>query len=139
MSLLRISTPILMWVLMICIVSFLLGDRIVPMLTKQKNYIFYNEIKKAPGLFSVVNTNRIWYRSKNSIFNIKTLNVEGTRAQGLTLYFFSEGWELLQMMTASEVDFSGSQWVLKDGSVTVFTSDSSFPLTSNFKTKSIQM
>jgi len=139
MSLQRVTAPLLMWVLVICILSFLVGDRIVPMMTKQKNYIFYNEIKKNPGLFSVVKTNRIWYRSKNAIFNIKTLNVEGTKAQGLTLYFFDEAWDLLQMMTASDVDMTGPQWILKDGSVTVFSSDSSFPLTSNFKTKSIKM
>lgn len=140
MSLARISSPLLMWVLAICMVNYFIGDRLVPALTKQKNYIFYNEIKKTPGLFSVVKTNRIWYRSKNSIFNIKTLNVQGTRAQGLTLYFFDDAWDLMQMMTAEEVDMSvRSKWTLKNGSVTVFSSESSFPLTSNFDTKTIQM
>ncbi len=140
MSLVRITSPLLMWVLGICMVNYLIGDRLVPTLTKQKNYIFYNDVKKTPGMFSVVKTNRIWYRSKNGIFNIKTLNVQGTRAQGLTLYFFDDTWELMQMMTAKEVDMSiGSKWILKDGSVTVFSSESSFPLTSNFDTKSLQM
>lgn len=140
MSLVRVTIPLLIWVMGICVVNYLIGDRLVPTLTKQKNYIFYNEIKKTPGLFSVVKTNRIWYRSKNAIFNIKTLNVQGTKAQGLTLYFFDDAWELMQMMTAEEVDMSvGSKWILKDGSVTVFSGESSFPLTSNFDTKSIQM
>ncbi len=140
LSLTRISAPLLMWVLSICIVSYLIGDRVVPMLTKQKNYIFYNEIKKNPGLFSVVKTNRIWYRSRNAIFNIKTLNIQGTKAQGLTLYFFDDAWDLIQMMTAEEVDLSvGSKWELKNGSVTIFSGDSSFPLTSNFESKTIQM
>ncbi len=140
MSLIRIAAPLVTWVLFVCIVSYLIGDRLVPALTKQKNYIFYNEIKKTPGLFSVVKTNRIWYRSKNAIFNIKTLNVQGTKAQGLTLYFFDDSWDLLQMMTAAEVDIlAGSKWILKGGSVTIFSGDSSFPLTSSFDTKSIQM
>ncbi len=109
------------------------------MMTKKKNYIYYNDIKKQPGLFSVIKTNRIWYRSKNSIFNIKTLNNEGTKAQGLTLYFFSEGWNLLQMITAEDVDLNGASWNLKKGSITVFSTNSSFPLTSEFKTKTIKM
>jgi lipopolysaccharide export system permease protein len=37
------------------------------------------------------------------------------------------------------VDLKGSQWELLDGSVTLFTEDSSFPLTSSFKSKTIVM
>ncbi|MGZ3798506.1 MAG: LptF/LptG family permease, partial [Pseudobdellovibrionaceae bacterium] len=103
------------------------------------NFILYNDIEKKPSLFSVVKTNKIWYRSKNAIFNIKTLSVKGDRAQSLTLYFFSPDWDLLQMITADKVELNGNSWNLIDGSVTVFTGNSSFPLTSQFKTKKIIM
>jgi len=43
------------------------------------------------------------------------------------------------MITAKEVDLSGSKWQLHDGSVTLFTEDSSFPLTSQFKLKTVVM
>jgi lipopolysaccharide export system permease protein len=139
MSLLRIATPLLLSVMFISTVFYFISDQIVPSMTRQKNYIFYNEIKKMPGMFSVVKTDRIWYRSKNSIFNIKTLNPEASKAQGLTLYLFSDSWNLLQMITANNVEIHGSQWRLLDGSVTLFSSDSSFPLTSTFKEKQIAM
>ena len=160
-SLLRISAPILVLVMALSVLSFVLSDRIIPSLTRQKNYIFYNDIKKNPGMFSIVKTNRIWYRSKNEIFNIKTLNIEGTKAQGLTLYTFDENWDLQRMITADSVDLKDEnrkpqakeidpkavgpkapeqyQWGLKNGTVTVFYKDSSFPLTSTFKTKTIVM
>jgi lipopolysaccharide export system permease protein len=159
-SLLRISMPILVLVTFLSGLSFVLSDRIIPMLTRQKNYIFYHEIKKNPSLFSIVKTNRIWYRSKNEIFNIKTLNLEGTKAQGLTLYTFDEDWNLQRMITADEVDLKAEakpksaaddvpegapkvrdqyQWSLKNGTVTVFYKDSSFPMTSTFKNKTIVM
>lgn len=139
MSLLRIAFPILISILFISSVFYFVSDSIIPSLTRQKNYIFYNEIKKMPGMFSIVKTDRIWYRSKNSIFNIKTLNPEASRAQGLTLYLFSDNWDLMQMMTAKEIEIKGSQWRLLEGSVTLFTAESSFPLTSNFKEKQIAM
>lgn len=139
MSLFRICIPALASVLLLSFGGFIIGDRILPVVTKQKNYVFYNEITKKPGMFSTVKTNRIWYRSKNAIFNIKTLSQNGDRAQGLTLYFFSDNWDLLQMITAKDVALSGSSWNLQDGSVTIFSQDSSFPLTSSFKTKSIVM
>jgi len=163
-SLLRISMPILVLVTFLSGLSFVLSDRIIPSLNRQKNYIYYHDIKKNPGMFSIVKTNRIWYRSKNEIFNIKTLNVEGTKAQGLTLYTFDDNWNLQRMITADDVDLKveGSaaamapsdsinsdtpkperrdqyQWSLKNGTVTVFYKDSNFPMTSTFKNKTIVM
>lgn len=161
-SLLRISMPILVLVTFLSGLSFVLSDRIIPSLNRQKNYIYYHDIKKNPGMFSIVKTNRIWYRSKNEIFNIKTLNVEGTKAQGLTLYTFDDDWNLQRMITAEEVDLKADgknqavtntvnsespqagrqeqyQWALKNGAVTVFYKDSNFPLSSTFKTKTIVM
>jgi lipopolysaccharide export system permease protein len=139
MSLFRITLPLLLWVSLISGISFFALDRLGPAMARQKNFIFYNEIKKTPGLFSTVKTNKIWYRSKNAIFNIKTLSVKGDTAQSLTLYFFSPEWDLMQMITADKVELKGPTWNLIDGSVTLFTSTSSFPLTSQFKTKQIAM
>src|SRR5690606_14271901 len=67
------------------------------------------------------------------------LNVEGDRAQGLTLYFFDEKWNLVQMLTADSVLMNGQQWVLQQGTVTVFDQSSSFPLNDRFAEKTIVM
>ncbi|MBX2987296.1 MAG: LPS export ABC transporter permease LptG [Bdellovibrionaceae bacterium] len=139
MSLLRVSASILVWVTVICVASYVMSDRLIPVTTRKKDFIFFTEIEKKPDRFSVVKTDRIWYRSKNTIFNIKTLNPDSSKAQGLTMYFFSDDWDLLQMLTAQTVEIQGKIWLLSDGSVTVFSADSSFPLTSNFKTKTLPM
>lgn len=139
MSLWRISMPMIFWILLNCGAVFVLSDQVLPGFAKQKNFIFYHEIRKNPSLYSTVKTDRIWYRSKDMIFNIKTLNEQANKAQGLTLYFFNPDWDLVQMLTAKDVDLVGSQWVLHNGSVTLFAEDSSFPLTSNFKEKTILM
>jgi lipopolysaccharide export system permease protein len=139
MSLLRIAIPLLIWVTMLSGVSLLLSDRVLPGMARMKNFVFYHDIKKNPSLYSMVKTNRIWYRSKDTIFNIKTLNEKTHKAQGLTLYYFDEAWNLTQMITADDVDLSGSTWKLRKGSVTLFTEESSFPLTSDFREKTIVM
>jgi lipopolysaccharide export system permease protein len=84
-----------------------------------------------------VKTDRIWYRSKNTIFNIKTINRPKSTAEGLTLYQFSENWDLAQMITASRVELMGRQWKLLKGSITLFTAATSFPLTQDFDEKVI--
>lgn len=139
MSLFRITLPLLFWVLVISGVAFVTMDRLGPTMNRKKNFILYNDIEKKPSMYSIVKTNRIWYRSKNAIFNIKTLSAAGDKAQSLTLYFFSPEWNLLQMITADKVELGQQTWNLVDGSVTIFTGNSSFPLTSQFKTKKIAM
>jgi lipopolysaccharide export system permease protein len=139
MSLIRITMPLLCWVMVISLGFFFVMDKAGPAMARKKNFIFYTEIEKKPSLFSTVKTNKIWYRSKNAIFNIKTLSPQGDTAQSLTLYFFSPEWDLLQMITANKVELKGASWNLLDGSVTVFTGSSSFPLTSQFKEKTIAM
>lgn len=139
LSLLRISMPILVGVFVISLFGFLISDQLLPSVLKEKNFIYYNIIEKKPGKFSVVKTDRIWYRTKNTIFNIKTLNPEAGTAQGVSIYFFNDNWDLLQLLSAQSVEFKGNQWKLLNGSVIIFSTDSSFPLTSQFQSKSIVM
>jgi lipopolysaccharide export system permease protein len=139
MSLFRVTGAILVGVAIISAGIFVMSDRVLPNFTKQKNFIFYRDIKKNPSLYSMVRNEKIWYRSKDSIFYIKTLNAEAKEAQGLTLYYFNENWDLIQMITANKVQMADQNWTLYDGSVTLFTEDSSFPLTSQFKKKTIVM
>ncbi len=137
MSLFRVMLPSLVSVVFLCFFSLYLADRILPPLAKEKNRIYYNEMKKT--MFSTTKTDKIWYKSKNAIFYIKTMNIEGTKAQGLNLYFFDETFNLLQMLAAKEVDLNGPQWVLRNGTITLFSKESSFPLTNTFRTKTIVM
>lgn len=139
LSLFRISRIIFISIIFICGFSYYMSDQLMPMFSKNKSFVFYNDIEKNPSLFQTIKTNRIWYRSKNSIYNIKTLNAEGNRAQGLTLYFFNDKWDLIQMLTASSVMMNGSQWVLQNGTITVFSEDSSFPMNDRFLEKTIVM
>lgn len=139
MSLARISAPILILVALLSAFSFWLSDKVLPRFEQKKNYTYYVELKKTPGLYSTVTTNKIWYRSENVLFNIKTLDAEASTAYGLTLYYFDPSWKLVQMITAESVNLDGSQWELAKGNVTLFLEDSSFPLTKTFDKKVIQL
>ena len=139
MGLARVAAPILAAVACVSLAVFIIGDQVLPKLSQKANYVEYVEIKKRPGLYSTVKTNKIWYRSENVLFNIKTLNPQAARAQGITLYYFDPNWDLTQMITASEVEMKGNLWELKNGLVTLFAEESSFPLTRSFADKTISM
>ena len=139
MSLARVSAPILVLVAVVSGLSFFVGDRLLPWLAEKKNYVFYVEIKQQPELFSMVKTNKIWYRSQNVLFNIKTLQPEKHTAQGVTLYYFGPHWNLVQMLTAQQVHIQPGSWLLENGNITVFPEEKASPITSTFKEKTIQM
>lgn len=139
MSFMRILAPVVVLALFISGSVFYLSQEILPRANLKKNFIFYNEMKKNPGLFSVVKNEKIWYRDRDKLFYLKTLNDKSRTAQGLTLYQMNDQWQLMQMYSAKEVILGEKQWTLKEGSVTLFTSDSSFPMTSYFTTKVIPM
>ena len=139
MSLARISAPILTVAALIAVASFFISDKLIPPFTKKQNYVYYVEIKKNPSLYYTVKTNKIWYRSHDLIYNIKTFNPEKALVQGLTIYYFDDAWKLVQLITADEAHFEGSNWFLKKGTVTLFDQASSFPLTQNFDEKTITL
>jgi len=139
MSLIRLCFPIFVGVGVLSLVFFTAADQVLPRFVQLKNYTYYHEIKKHPAQYSTVKTDRIWYRSKNTIFNIKTINKQKATAEGLTLYQFSEAWELAQMITASRVELMGQKWKLIKGSMTLFTEETSFPLTQDFDEKIISI
>jgi lipopolysaccharide export system permease protein len=139
MSLFRLAAPVLVLATVLAGILYLLSDQIIPKFTQKKNYVEFVEIQNKPALYSTVKTNRIWYRSENILFNIKTLNPEAKRAQGITLYYFDNEWNLVQLITAQDVDLSNQKWNLRDGFVTLFATESSFPLTQHFDSKLIAM
>ena len=139
LSLARISLPILVIVGIISVCAFWIGDRVLPPSMQARNYVYYVEMKDRPNLYSTVKQDKIWYRSQNVIFNIGVFNPEANLAQGLTMYYFDEAWNLVQLIRARTVNIKSNTWNMEDGSVTLFTEESSFPLTRNFKDKTISM
>ncbi len=138
-SLARVALPILVLVGVISMFSFWLGDRVLPRAVQAKDYIYYVEMKKKPNLYSQVKQDKIWYRYDNIIFNISVFSPENTLAQGVTMYYFDDAWHLIQMIRAQIVKMRDTSWDMEDGSVTLFTDDSSFPLTRTFRQKTITM
>lgn len=139
MSLWRVAVPTLTLVVVMAALLFFANDQVTPILVQKKNYVEYVEIKNKPGLYNTVKTNRIWYRSENILFNINTLNPEAARAQGMTLYYFDKDWNLVQLVTAKDVELKKPAWILHNGFVTLFATESSFPLTKPFESKEIEM
>lgn len=138
-SLARVSAPILVIISLMGAFSFIASDRILPQYQEKKDYTYWVEVRNRPGMFSTVKTDRIWYRSGNILFNIKSLNANGKKAEGATFYYFDSNWKMVQMIQAQSLNMDGQRWTLKKGTIHLFPPANSFPIIQNFDEKLIQI
>ena len=138
-SLFRILTPIFFWILILFCFSFLLGDRLIPLTKQKRDYIYYTEMKKKPGLFSTVKTDKIWYKSGPVLFNIKLLDPEKSKAFEITFHYFSPDWQLEQLIYSKEAYIGKKSWLLKDLKSITFTENMTTPVVEQFETKEISV
>ncbi|RME16356.1 MAG: LPS export ABC transporter permease LptG [Bdellovibrio sp.] len=137
MSLARVSLPLLILILIISFFSFFMENTLLPVLNQKKNYVYYMELIHRPEMYASIKTNKIWFRSKNVLFNVRTLDVKGAQAQGVSFFYFNKDWKLSQVLKASKAHIQGKKWILEDGQITLFVPESSFPLTQSFQKKEV--
>lgn len=141
-SFFRVYRSVLIFTFVASLVSFWAADRFLPSVVKNKKYIYYVEMKKKPYLYTTIKADKIWYRSNNKIFHIKTLDSEKKTAQGLSLYYFDSSWGLKSLVQAKKVKINEGAWQLFEGTEVTFggTTDLNyFPEPEKFNTKTIDM
>lgn len=132
-SLMRVSLPIILIVGAISGGSFFLSNELMTTVMDKKNQIYYTEMKKKPWLYNTSKQEKIWYRSGQNIFNINLLNSKEQKAFDVTVYTFSQQWEMQQVLVAKEADIQDGQWTLKYGRVTIFYDQDAAPISENFE------
>jgi lipopolysaccharide export system permease protein len=131
-SLKRISFVILSLVFMVCCISFVVTDRVIPPLSKARSQFYRTVIEKRTDLQTEIKQNKIWYRSKNLIYNIRSFDPRINQIVGISLYTFSEKFDLVQQIEARQADYVEGSWWLSDGLITLFDPETGIPMTRPF-------
>ena len=138
-SLARITFVVLSLVFMLCCASFVITDRIVPPLAKMRAHFYRTEILKMPDLQTDIKQNKIWYRSRNLIYNLRTFDSSKNRISGISIYTFNENFDLIQQIEAQTADYVDNRWALSDGLITLFDEKTGHPMTRRFATQSMTL
>ncbi len=138
-SLSRISFVILSLVFMICCASFVVTDRIIPPVNKARDHFYRTVIQKKPDLQTDIKHSKIWYRSKNFIYNIRTFNPKKNEILGISIYTLNSTFQLVQQIEAERAEFFDGKWLLKNGLATIFDGNPAFPLTQRFTQQTITL
>ncbi|MGZ3696175.1 MAG: LPS export ABC transporter permease LptG [Bdellovibrionota bacterium] len=138
-SLARIAFVVLSLVFMLCCVSFVVTDRIVPPLAKLRAHLYRTEILKKPDLQTDIKQNKIWYRSRNLIYNLRSFEPRINRISGISIYTFNDNFDLIQQIEAETADYAEGKWLLSKGLITLFDDKSGYPMTRRFATQSLTL
>lgn len=133
----RLMFLLLSLVFMICCLVLMTQDRILPPSYKKRQTYYWREMKKRTDFYVDIKKDKIWYRSRNLIYNLQRFDPAEQRIYGMSVYTFDENFNLVQVMDAARADFKPEGWRLQEGTVTVFPKDDPFPLNQSFGEKEL--
>ena len=138
-SLKRIIGLILLVVMSTSVLNWVMSDRVLPVFFKKRTDYYMREIQKKQDFFLDLQRDKIWYRSKNMIYNLRRFDNRLKTIFGISVFTFDGDFNLMEVIEAQKAQFDDQGWNLIDGTVTVFTPESQFPLIQGFKTKKMQI
>jgi len=141
-SLYRITFPLLVIAVILSFVSFVGNEYLVPYTNAKTKYLLDVRVRKEEPSSSFKNF-KIWYWSKNRIFNIQVLDSQLMVLKGLTLYQVDSNFRCTQRVDAREAKWIDGKWQFYKGTVRNFGEDGSiqtvpfreleFPLKENWE------
>ena len=140
-SLKRVVLTLLSLTFMFCCFLLIAQDRILPPVYRQRTLFYWREMKKKPNFFLDFKQNKVWYRSKNTIYNLKSFTRESLTIKGMDVYSFDSQFRLAEVLAAErgQYDPEKRSWRLEQGTVTIFSEDDGLPMTRKFKTKPLMI
>lgn len=133
----RIMGVILMIVVVVSALILVANDRILPHVFRVRTDYRYIQMEKRLDFFLDVRRDKIWYRSKNMIYNLQRFDPQLKTIHGMSIYTFDEHFNLIQVIGAEKAEHTEKGWKLRTGAVAVFPSDDAFPLIQDFDKKEV--
>ena len=135
----RIMALLLIFVFAISLGTLFLQDSVLPGLFKRRTNYYWREMKKRTDFYLDVKQNKVWYRSKNLIYNLKAFDLKTQQILGMTVYSFDERFNLVQTVESEKALFTPQGWKLLTGTVTQFMAEDPFPVNQKFNELRLQI
>ena len=117
--------------------SFFLSESIVPITSSVANNIWKSQVeKKDPqGTYKL---SHLWYRGKDSIYQIRSYDSRNNIIEGLSIFFFDNNFKLRKRIDARKAKWITGIWYLNDGLIQKIKPDGSRK-TVRFRNHTIQL
>lgn len=135
----RIAFLLLSLVFIISCLTLIFQDRIVPPSFKKRTVYYWHTMKKKNDFYLDLKQDKIWYRSKNLIYNLQFFDARTNTIKGMSVHTFDPQFNLVQVIEAEKAEYLPAGWRLMNGTVTVFSEKDHFPQTQRFTSKNLNI
>jgi lipopolysaccharide export system permease protein len=94
--------------------DFALAEYVVPSTSTRANYIWSVKVQKRPEPSSFTQE-KLWYKSGQTLYNIRVLHVKRQMMEGVTIYTFDNDFHLVNRLDARRGQWDGEAWIFSDG------------------------
>jgi lipopolysaccharide export system permease protein len=135
----RIMALLLVFVFGVCLSTLFLQDAVLPGLFKRRTNYFWREMKMRTDFYLDIKQDKVWYRSKNLIYNLKAFDSKTQQILGMTVYSFDDRFNLVQSVESDRALYTPQGWKLVSGMVTQFIAGDIFPVNQRFNELRLQI
>ena len=118
-SLYRMSLPVFILSLLICILAFLNSELVTPYCNQKASNIVYVEVQKREPL-GTFKQNQLWYRGQSGIYNFRIFDPKTNIIQGITINYFYKNFTLTSRIDAEKAEWKDNKWVFYNLLITRF-------------------
>jgi lipopolysaccharide export system permease protein len=130
-SLLKISMPVFLFVALVSVFSFYFSEHILPLSNFQAKKTWVVDIeKKSSKFYGSLKRKKTWFRSKKTIYNIKSYSEGNKLLHKVNIYVFDENFNMKKHIYSDIASFNKEQdvWNLKNAKQTDFSENGSFKI-----------
>jgi lipopolysaccharide export system permease protein len=109
LSVYRISLPLFISSLLICALNFVWNEALVPVFTRESQYIFKTEVKKKEPK-SLLGTKDMWIRSEEAFISVNRFDTKSSTLEGLTIFLLNRDFTLRGLIEVPSARWNGTRW-----------------------------
>ncbi|MGH7824144.1 MAG: LPS export ABC transporter permease LptG [Candidatus Binatia bacterium] len=118
----RISLPLLILSLVICLLTFIWNEGVVPIFTQRAQTIYKTEVKnrKPQSLFG---TQDIWMRGEGNFINVDHYDTRDSTLKGISIFVLNRDFTLKSLIEIPGAEWSEGRWKASAGTEWSFLPD----------------
>lgn len=134
-SRLRITSAFLSLVAVICTLSFLFFDKVVPYCAQKQILIREGKDVNNSISWQGYKGGRFWYRSGNIFLGVANYSQELTTLDDISIFLMDDHNTVVEHIRAKRAIYRNAEWILEDGHVVTYPPEDNYPNSKSFEVK----
>lgn len=118
----RISMPLLILGLLLCVFNFVWNETLVPIFTHNAQNIYKSEIKNKQQQ-SLLGTHDIWIRGDGSFINVDYFDTRAVSLDTVTIFLLNRDFSLRALLEIPKAQWNGKRWTTDQATEWNFPAD----------------